>query len=456
MSGSAGVLLLGRGIGAVLSVAGLMILTRALSVEEFGYYAYVMTLVNLGAVLIGLGGNPVATAQMARDPASRERVLASLLSLRGITGVAVFLLFSAWVSTTEDGGRRLAFLLGAPLLLVVGLNGVEARFQVEQRMHVPVSCRLSGQLTFVLACSLLYWNLGSLSLAWVVLLSASTTAAAALLSYFLSRPLWNPRREFSARAAFGFFARSYPQGLATVFGLLYFHLDTVLLRFLQGPAETAIYGAGYRLFAFAVSVPGLVLSPLLPEMARSVGHLSRWHHKAFGIVLPVAASGAVLMAVLAPEVVDVLYPEERYLDTIPVVRVLFLAFAFVWLGSLGGLGLVALGSQRTWAVITGVGFLANLGGNLVAIPRWGALGAASVTLGTEALVALAALWVVTRATGTLPGWRSVGAAVGAAGLTWVSASAVRGYGPVAWGGTVLVLGALGLYLSRKHVGGGGR
>jgi O-antigen/teichoic acid export membrane protein len=390
---SAAVLVTGRILSAFLSMASLSILGRHLTLEEFGVQSYLVTLLGLLHVLTGFGGNAVATAEIARREEDAPGVLAALLGLRSglaLAGAAGILVLFV---TTETGESRAALLITVPFFLFFACSFVEPWFQVRQRMEATVLARLLGQVVFVVA--LVFLARGErLSLGMAAFLTAASLALAHTSMLLAFRGLGGPR---GLRPRLGpslaLLRRAFPQGMATVFGLLYFHLDTVMLRFMAGAEETGIYGGGYRLFAASVMVPTLLAAPLLPELAR--GEEARRAFLPRALRLHLVLGGIVIVAsyLCADLAVAILYPEGGLERSAEVIRILGLAFFGVCLGAPAGVLLVAKGAQSLWARITFIGLLVNIVGNVLLIPRMGAVGAALTTVVTELLVGGVALGV---------------------------------------------------------------
>ena len=70
------------------------------------------------------------------------------------------------------------------------------------------------------------------------------------------------------RAAAG---EALPLWLATLFSLLYFKGDVVILKAFAGNAEVGAYSAAYKIFEGLMIVPSVVLAATFPPLARAKG-----------------------------------------------------------------------------------------------------------------------------------------------------------------------------------------
>ncbi|CAH1002456.1 hypothetical protein LEM8419_03335 [Neolewinella maritima] len=183
-----------------------------------------------------------------------------------------------------------------------------------------------------------------------------------------------------------------PYALAILLQTAYSRTDAIMIeRLLPGGAEAAgHYAAGYRLLDAINTVGWLLAGLLLPMYARlharreDVTELLR-----FSVHLLVGGSliVAVAVATYAAPIVELLYDfaEPR---TARVLFFLALTFVAQCLNYAYGALLGATGLLGRMNYVFALGILVNVAGNLWALPRYGAAGAAAVTLLTQSFVAL--------------------------------------------------------------------
>jgi O-antigen/teichoic acid export membrane protein len=104
-----------------------------------------------------------------------------------------------------------------------------------------------------------------------------------------------------------------------------------------------------------------------------------------------------------------------------VLAVLPLAFFSITTGYMYAAILVALGELRVLAVVAAIAAVLSVVADLIVIPRWGAVGAAWITVGVEYLVTSSlALWLRSRIGFRLP-WRRIRAATVASAVVVIVA-----------------------------------
>ena len=232
---------------------------------------------------------------------------------------------------------------------------------------------------------------------------------ASLIELTLARFFVRP--EFSARATLQV-SRLWGVALPLLFSSLalrfYDKLDLVTLSALGGDARQAgLYGAAQNLAIF----PSLFASSFSPLLLSSISRalrdgktplaetLVRNSMRAVVLLTPFAA----LAAGSAPALVRLVYgatfgPSASYLSWL-----IFAALALLQV-SVATAILIAANHPKLTLALTGPLPLIALLGYVVVIPRWGANGAAPVTLICAALVALAAALAVFRVIQASPPW----------------------------------------------------
>jgi O-antigen/teichoic acid export membrane protein len=210
-------------------------------------------------------------------------------------------------------------------------------------------------------------------------------------------------------------ARGWPLGLAGLMGTIYYRLDGPLLFHLRGAREAGLYAAAYRFLDVAQLAPGALGAVLLPVLARlwGVGDQERFQRALRLAVAVAAAVGAPVAfgAVVAGHRVASAVYGARFERSGDVLAVLGLAFFSIATGYVYAGVLIAMGRVRIVGAVAAVAAVGSLVADLAVIPRWGAVGAAWVTVVTEYVVSTTlALWIHRRHRVAFP-WDRVGRAL---------------------------------------------
>ncbi len=374
----------------VLMFALGVVLARALGAESYGQYALALALGVVLQPVADLGLTPYLSREVARDRRGGEGVLPTLLlakvALLGVT----FLVTAGAAALAVDGADLLAVIVAMVLAaLLDGLSmfvygyfqGREAMQYEARATAIAAGVRGGGGIAIAVASHRLGYVVG-----WILLVAVLQAVAAA---WRLRREVGaaaTPRRERGARAVDWRAVASL--GLIAIFVMTYLRVDTVLLGWLENERAVGLYAAAYALMLGAQIPPWMLATALTPVFARTYRNNpaefeASWH-RGIRLVLLISLPIALVASLLAGGIIDRLYGAEfeRSADVLALV---------IWICPLGAVSLVAQAVLRAagrelWLTVASGGCaVLNVALNLWAIPRYGIMGAAVVTVVTEAV-----------------------------------------------------------------------
>jgi O-antigen/teichoic acid export membrane protein len=174
--------------------------------------------------------------------------------------------------------------------------------------------------------------------------------------------------------------------------LAHFAADTVMLGYLQPYEQVARYQAAAKLLEasqFVVRPLTLILLPVCAALAsrQQWRRLRRLMHEMFAGMAVLGVAAWAFVALFAVPIVRIVYT-AGYDDSAEVLRVLYLSVPGLYIATVATLVASSTLREKRAVLIMAAGVALNLALNLVAIPRYGALGAAWVTVISQTLVAL--------------------------------------------------------------------
>lgn len=397
--------LLRRSAGLVAGQAGtwalamvwIAVVPRRLGTADYGRFVFASSVLAIATALGGLGLEVHIGRSVARrrdDPSISSAIALGTGLLVGSCLVAAALSLPGGGAVVP--GLTLGFLLqGAGNLAFGALQGLERPGIRAAADVVAKSVFTLGSIVAVAGGA----GLGAIGGAWAAGYAIYATVAAIALS---KAGISHARPQ---RSALGPILReTAPIGGHLAAQALYYRADSAMLSPLRGAAETGVYGAAYRIFdsaSFVTTIYGAVVSPRLMRAA----------HEDRAALVPLVRSGvlamaglgaavSVLLAGAAPPLLRLLYGEAFDSATTPLrllAAALFLSFPvtpIAW-------ALVAVDGQRLLARVSVGAAVFNVALNLLAIPRYGASGAAATTVLTE-LIVLGGSWAALRTALAVP------------------------------------------------------
>jgi O-antigen/teichoic acid export membrane protein len=375
-------LLLSRAAGYLLSLVNSVILARTLGVEQLGAYAYAMGLVGMFGLIPNLGLGTIITRTIARNPDAGVSILAAAIRTQALLagGVTILILSVA------------AILPGQPVpLLYVGLAAGQLAIGT---LSWPYLAVLAGRARYdrVAAAELVAGLAGTATLLGAALLHGGVAAflwghiVAAGLAVMGARWIAGPILPTGAEDRMplrALFRQAAPFGAAAAVQSVYTRLDIVMLGQMAPVAALGLYSAAYKPINMAVYFGATVAGTLFPLMAQAtqveVPAAFVRAMRGLGVVAP---AFALAFSGLAGPMLNLLFGAE-YLAAAPILIILAWSAAANWLYGPLGIALQARDHERSWLVGLIFAFVLNATGNVWAIPRWGALGAAGSTLVSE-------------------------------------------------------------------------
>lgn len=369
----------------------IVLLARYLAKERMGEFFFAATVSMMFAMPAELGTTKYlvrAASERPDDaPTALSRVLAlrlplagtSFLALVGLTALVrpdILVVMTLTAAYTLLGDLYYSF--GATF---VGLRRMKLRFVTAAAGHLAL-------LAVVILGVRAGWSLPQI-LAGYIGANLVALAAAVLALRIRISPVgirWD-RAEVLAITR-----ESWPFFLLAILGLIQFKVDTVMLFFLGTATAVANYESAYKLLEvsrIAVRPLSLIFFPIAARLVISEewGDLRRLVRR---LVLGVGGLG-LLATVVVVAVADFVVPliwGSRYVDAVPILRVLYLTAAPLYVGFVCSFTAYALHLERETLRVLAAAAALNLALNAVVIPVAGPIGAAWTTLATEMLIAI--------------------------------------------------------------------
>jgi O-antigen/teichoic acid export membrane protein len=442
-------LLLSRTASYVLALLNSILLARILGAERLGEYAYAMGVAAVFGLVPNLGISTVVTRTVARNPTEVCGMIRAAMCAQIMLGVLVLVLIVGFAALLPSQTVPLLYVSLAAGQLAVGslswpylalLSGrgrydlvgyVELAGSLISTVFLTTAIVLSGTVMTAL-CSHVLAAIGAVLLARLVAAPQIGVRTTELISV---RSLLREALPFGATAAV--------QGLYT-------RVDILLLGQIATTLLVGLYSAAYKPITLVVYLGGTVAGALLPFLTQSPGQLPPVFGRILRVLTTVAPALALLLSGLAGPVLSVLYgPDFR--DAAPILAVLAWSVVANWLYAPFSVALQAIGRERGWLYLLTAGLALNVIGNVVGIPRWGAVGAAGATLLSETVLLIGALVLMPSVFEKTAVIRNLLATMGAAGAAaatlWLGVAA--GWGAVMATGAALIVYAVLLTVARQ-------
>ncbi|HNT33677.1 MAG TPA: flippase [bacterium] len=382
----------------VLLIVFAVYVTNVLGLAALGRLEYYLNLVFIFVVAADFGLEQWTTRELARRKEEGDALIPNLIALRlPFTAVALVLmaLFLRFISRQQSVGFAgliaLTYLLSFSfqtllrgMMRAYGMMGYESFLNFSERL-----------LTVGAGVLLIHAGYGAQALLGCFLVG-NIAVLVATVFLLRGRGLWSWGRVQTAQWS-GYVSGASLFGLAAIFITIFYRQDTILLTELKGETATGGYRSAYRLVEGLWLVPQMLsvaLYPVLSELFHKGTKLDGICAQAFRLLTAISLPLAVGGTLVAPPLIRMIYPDNP--DGIAIFAVLVWTMPFVYGNFLVGTVLAATDRQRVNLIASIVAVLVNLGLNFFAIPRWLGLGAAVVSVVTQAAFFLVMFVPMTR------------------------------------------------------------
>ena len=402
---NAGYRLLADVASKVASLAFFVVMARELGAPQFGVFTFALAFVILATTLGNFGQDVVLTREVARDRTRLGGYFANTLALKVVLAT-VSLALSIGVAVAAGIDREtleVLLLLGPAVAFELLMATCFASYQAFERLEfIPIALISQRFATAAAGIAALLNGAGVVAVSAIYLAGSGLGFALAL--WFLVRKVARPGLEVEPRRWWPLMRASFAIGLAGVFSVVFFRIDTAMLAGFEPKEVVGDYGAAYRLFEATLFVAWSVGAAVYPVFSRltvtsvpPVGLVFQRSLKlAVALTLPLAAGGLVL----AGPLMRLLYGSS-YEEGATALRLLTPAIVLYPICYVAGYLLVSQDRQRVLTWVYGLVALENILANLVLIPWLSLNGAALGTSISQLLVTVALVVFAQRAAGTI-------------------------------------------------------
>jgi O-antigen/teichoic acid export membrane protein len=402
----------GKAVTAVAGLLLIMVLTRELGPQEFGYYRTVLTYTALASVLADLGIYLVGLREMSRPDADVASVAGNALMLRLVTTAAVLLLASfVGLLLPYDLEVKRGIFLGA--LIYTAIQGSEFLVAVFQRAMKQAGSAIAqavGALVSLLAVWLLaFLDVGVQGMLGATLLGALLTLG---ISWALARQLVPFRPRFDLALWRRYVVAGLPLAGSHIFTMTMLRGDTLLLSLFQPAADVGLYGVPTKMFELITSLPYLFAGLMMPlltaaatpgteDAAPGTDDYNRLLGRSLDAMLMFGIGAMLVLLFFAPQILAFISGEE-FVTGAPALMILSVAVLLAAPAMVLRFALVAIDRERRVLLVDGCACAVGLISYLLLIPRFSIVGAATGTAIAEAAVLVGMLWGLRRTGRRLP------------------------------------------------------
>lgn len=363
--------------------------TRVFSSDDLGIYGYFNSIVTYFILLATLGVANYGTKEISGNRKEIKKNFWGIYTLQfgaALLSILLYILLCMGISTMQN---PVAYILGLSLFSK-GLD-ISWLFQGLEDFRKITVRNITVKLVGVSAIFLFIKSASDLYL-YVFLLTAFE-----LLGQL---SMWIPAREFIGKPHFDLgYAKHHLKPIILLFLpqiaiSLYVTLDRTMLGALASTRDVGIYDQALKLVNILLTLVTSLGSVMLPRVSSLLSEgnhkaVNKMHEMAFLIynvvIFPIIAGMLIVNDNFVHFFLGEDFQEARYAIAIMIFRMFFIG----WTNIMGIQILIPHNKNREFMLSTTIPAIVSVGLNLLFLPKFGYIGAAIVSVLTEALV-----WVI--------------------------------------------------------------
>jgi O-antigen/teichoic acid export membrane protein len=411
----------------------MLFLPRMLGPISYGHIYLAMTIAGIFILGIEYDGRLGIAKRIAKAPEDAPRILSNSFGFRIIFWAIAFstLIAFGYYAHYPAAVRWLILLFGLDMLWSGGktvLLGLFLGFESVQYSSVGAIAERAFISLFGVSALLL----GANEFVIAGIMIAGTLLNFSILAFYTRRFVTSlPRISWNETIAL--LKDGFPYLLYSIFGIIYYRIDTIMLSMSTPEVVVGWYGASYKfldVLMFLPSIFTLSLLPVMTKLQKNDGNmLERTTQKSLDFILIAVYPISICMFALAPKIIRMFFGLEGYTPSIVNLQIFAFGLPLIYIDMVLGTAIFACDKQLQWAVTAFFAAVVNIGLNLLLIPYFqlhtgnGGIGAAIATIVTEFFVMLNALYLLPA--GMLkPGsntvtWKSFGAGISLGLSFWI-------------------------------------
>lgn len=410
--------ILGKAVTAILGIVSIKFITNYLSRSTYGEYTVIYDYTALFAIIADFGLFTIAVREMAHGESKQivEKIVGNVLSVRTILavislglGVLIALLIPAYRGSHIPFG---VLIVSAATIITLIAGTMSSVLQFYLRMHFASIALSFGKIITVgyIVVTILYLfpnnpdvGFPHLLFAWII-----GGLATILITYIASSRLIPIHFQFDFSFCRKVVMKALPYGLALILGTIYFRMGTIVLSLFNMKSDVGYYGVPLRFLEILQIVPHYFMNSVLPVLTLSLknngeraARIIRYSLNALtALAFPILVGGYLLAwpltaAVSSPEFLTHRNGANVVFGSDIALKILLVAMAFTFLHVVLSYTLVAMGRQIELLWINAAVVIVNVILNMILVPRFGFVGAATSAVIAE-IVMFAALVLRTR------------------------------------------------------------
>ncbi|RAP45987.1 MAG: polysaccharide biosynthesis protein [Methanosphaera sp. rholeuAM6] len=392
------VLFLSQLISYVLAFFYTLYSARYLGTTNFGIISFATAISGLFAIGTDLGLSTLTIREVARDKSRTYKYLGNHGSIKLILSIVTMAALVVFVNigTFDDITKYVVYLIGSSVIINAFGGIFSSLFRAyEQMEYQSIAEILNATLLFVgiLVCVFTKQSVIMVSLVYVI-------ASVAVLLYnfaMCTRNYGLIHFQFDLKFWKYLISNAYPLAITSIFALISFKMNTILLNMLTSSAVVGEYTAAFNLMQALIFIPTVFSTAVLPIFAKfyvdSKDMLSYSYKKSLKYLTIISMPISMGTLVLSEKIIMFIYG-SAYVNTIPILELIIWALPAIFLSYILGTSIASINKQHETIKATFLCLVFSTVGNYILINLFSGIGAALITVLNEVSMVIFYMYIM--------------------------------------------------------------
>lgn len=383
----------GQIISLVLGLFYFAYMAGYLGVKNLGILNTALSLTVLIGLLGDLGLSSLMTREISRNLSLAPKYLGNILLIKVLLAVVTFgaVVIVANILGYSEQATRVIYIITLSTIATNFTQVFYSIFQAFERLEFQsLGVILNSVLMTIGIIYSVYQKLDLIHFAYIYFITNSIIFS---YSFFVClRKLTSLDLKIDWIFLKQVISESMPFWLNSVFVLIYFKVDMVMLSIMSGDAAVGLYSASYRLIDALGFIPIVLMSTMYPIFSKfyisSRDSLEFAFKKSFKLLTIIAIPIGIGTTILAERIILFIYRDVQYAPSAAALQILIWASVLSFINYTPSTYFSSTNRQRALMIFTCIGAVLNIFLNFMLIPRFSYDGAAIATVCSELAVGI--------------------------------------------------------------------
>ncbi|MFZ0441658.1 MAG: flippase [Methanobacterium sp.] len=395
------VLLISQIISYILAFFYTIYTARYLGASGFGTISFALALGAILSIFTELGLSTLTVREVSRDISLANKYIGNTIALKillsSITLVAMVLVVTLLHYPSQIA--TVIYLITISFVVGAFTSIFYSVFQAYEKMeYQSIGQIINSIIMFSGILLIIKYQLSIVSFGWIYLIASIIS-----LSYGIIICMWKfvlPKLEVDLNLWRHVLSKveidlnlwkfliieAIPITISSVFLLIAFRVDTILLQIINGNVAVGLYNAAYSLMTALMFVPLVYVSAIFPILSRlnisSKELLKISYERSVKYLIILGLPIAVGTTLLASPIILLIY-KSGFSQSIIALQILIWSIPIIFINYILGTAINSINRQRDTVKTAFVAMLLNIILNLLLLPKYGLIAACFITVLTE-------------------------------------------------------------------------